>query len=1380
MARFNHKKLLAGIALLAVAGTAGAQNVAVEDGIYSADWESLSGWECPTWFKDAKFGIWSHWGPQCEAEDGDWYARGMYFAGSGQYNYHVSHYGDPAEFGFKDVIHEWEAEEWNPDSLVRLYKDVGARYFFALGQHHDNFDLWDSPYQEWNSVNMGPKRDLLKGWSEACQKYGLPLGVSMHGSHTWTWFEIAQDYDGNLTKADGEGLWWDGYDPQELYAQRHTPSTGYQNSSSIHGQWDWGSGASQPSEAYKLKFQNRVLECVNDYNPDMLYFDDTVLPFYGCDENVGLNILKHFYNHRANAKDGVTDVVAMGKQLQKTHKKAMLWDVERGVPDQIQTEYWQTCTCIGSWHYDRSVYENGSYKSAQQVVDMLVDIVSKNGNLLLSVPIRGNGTIDEKERAILMDIKAWMDQNGQSIYGTRPWKTYGEGPLAESSQPLSAQGFNESNNYTASDVRYVQRNDTLYATILRWPQKSTFTFAHLGLNSAYYSGRVSSVQLLGHGTVDFSQDVDGLTVSLPDTPCNAIAPVFLVTFSTEEGTGISLSDLIPRYEARVAELELTTSPFNTGKLSDSALAAFKEKLQAAKTQTTADAVTQAKALRTLREAFASLQEDGLNQGGAPNETLQSIDLTTDLLVEGSAFAADPMGSRYGTPVNWTVENYLIPNSSEGDRHGIDRYPGYNCLSLGVWDDRDAADSSCDLANARIYRTVHLDAGLYYLGAAYQANYQLGDAYLFAATHTLSTADLPQQSLAYWPISKAGVSDTLCGVYFLLDEAQDVVLGFQANLTDNAEQEFRVSRLELISYGKMDRESLDKLILTADALQAEATVNQNTGFYSAEALAALKDALAAAQAVAEDASATEFTLAYETLKAAIEDFQRNGRNAGGAPLEGGTDMTEEKMAEADAFSRADATVTTRFAEPKYWTVENFSIPNGTDGTKRGIDKYPGYDCLYLGVWNDREANTEGNLANARLSRTVHLTAGRYYFGAQYQTTYNLNDRAYIYASAKTLDTDSIPMASIAWLPINEAPNGEDGWYGIFFTLYGEQDVQLGFQADLTTGSTTQEMRVKELQLRYYGTMSREDLTALATNLADTLATLRVNANTGFYRATAVDSIRQHIAEVQSMPADADPSTVEAAYIQLQNAFGEFLENGKNAGGQPEEIGATDLTTEKLVEAEEFAASPMGSRYGTPTHWTVENYLIPNASEGDRHGIDSYAGYNCLSLGVWDDGGNATSDCDLSNARIYRSVQLDAGTYYFGASYQTFYNLGDSYIFAATKPLPTADISTASIAYEPHGKASADGQFYGIYFTLDEAQDVLLGFQTDLTGAAEQEFRVEAVKLLAYDVADAIEVVSSDTQKVPCFQDNAIYDLCGRRVKNPVHGIYIMGGKKILIR
>lgn len=537
--RLTKYRLILSIALSVTALTLSAKdNVPVEKGKFTPDWNNLSAWECPEWFENAKFGIWAHWGPQCEAEDGDWYARFMYYKGSSQYNWHVSHFGDPSVFGLKDLCNAWKAEAWNPDSLIKLYKSVGAQYFMTLGNHHDNFDLWNSSYQEWNSVNVGPKRDIVKGWSDACKKYGLPLGVSIHASHAWTWLEPSQSFDGNLTKADGykpnpDGTekWWKGLDPQQLYAQNHEHSTGWEKSGTIHSQWGWGNGASQPSEAYKMKFQNRVLELINDYDPAMLYFDDTVLPLYGCDERVGLNILADYYNHSAKEHHGTPQCVVMGKILNEQQKDAMLWDIERGAPDKTQTKHWQTCTCIGEWHYNQSIYNNNRYKSAETVIGMLVDIVSKNGNLLLSIPIKANGTIDDKEMNVLKGVKAWMDINKSSIYGTHPWKVYGEGPTAAAANPINSQGFNEGASYSSKDIRFAERNDTLFATIMAWPSATKYTIGSLAATSPYFSGKVKSVRLLGHGPLSYTMEKEGLTVQLPATHPNAISAVLAITFS---------------------------------------------------------------------------------------------------------------------------------------------------------------------------------------------------------------------------------------------------------------------------------------------------------------------------------------------------------------------------------------------------------------------------------------------------------------------------------------------------------------------------------------------------------------------------------------------------------------------------------------------------------------------------------------------------------------------------------------------------------------------------------------------------------------------------------------------------------------------------------
>ena len=795
------KKLIFSV-LFAVGLTAHAQtaNVAVETGGFSPNWESLSGWECPEWFKDAKFGIWAHWGPQCHAEAGDWYARFMYYGNNGQHDWHVSHFGAPSTFGLKDLCNDWKAENWNPEELVNLYKSVGARYFMALGNHHDNFDLWDSPYQEWNSVNVGPKKDLIKGWSEACKKAGLPLGVSIHASHAWTWLEPSQAYDGNLTKEDGAGQWWEGMDPQELYAQKHPHSTGWENSGTIHSQWNWGNGASLPTDAYKQKFQNRVLELINDYEPDMLYFDDTAMPFYGCDDNVGKNILTHYYNKAASWSGNEPKVVVTGKQLTTEQKGYMMWDVERGIPDRPRADYWQTCTCIGDWHYNQATYNNNGYKSGATVIRMLVDIVSKNGNLLLSIPVKSDGTIDDKERKVLADIKAWMDINSESIYGTRLWKSFGEGPLAEAANPMTAQGFNEGqNNYSSKDVRYVEKEGTVYATIMQWPAAGSFTFKAFSMAESSYSGEVDKVTLLGGGDVEFTQDINGLTVNVPSTKPNAIAPVFRVTFKADERSAYEvLQSVISEMETQESVLTAMAHPFNTGKVNAAKLENLRAAIATAKTVSSTVTDEEATAAReALTVVYRSVVSEGMNRGGAFSYAIDE-NLTTQYLVEGANFTRSAGGtSRFGKPQNWTVENFNIPNGGDGTKQGLDKYSGNEALMLGVWNDA-GSNTSGDLSNARIYRKVTLPAGKYYFGAAYNTTYSISsEAYMFVSTALCNTADIPEQSLANYGINNCTGDLKIQGLYFQLNEETEVYIGFQANLLNGSStQEFRAEQVVL--------------------------------------------------------------------------------------------------------------------------------------------------------------------------------------------------------------------------------------------------------------------------------------------------------------------------------------------------------------------------------------------------------------------------------------------------------------------------------------------------------------------------------------------------------------------------------------------------------
>ena len=547
------KKFLLILSMAALAATAFAQsntadpdpsfkvrvNTAKEP-IATGEWqptvESLSAWECPEWFRDAKFGIWAHWGPQCQPEDGDWYARNMYVESRREYQYNIDARDHPSRFGFKDWIHEWKAENWDPDALVKLYKETGARYFFTLANHHDNFDLYNSKYQEWNSVAVGPEKDIVGGWAAACRKYGLRLGVSVHAAHSWCWYETSRGadtkgplagvpYDGWLTKEDGKGTWWEGLDPQELYEQRHPLSVNDQN-------WTWEEGqVTPPDQAFCDKIYNRTVQLINDYNPDIVYFDDTYLPLWPVSD-AGLKILAHGYNRSAAANGGESQIVFTGKVLTDWQKKTLLWDVERGAPDSIQELPWQTCTCIGMWHYDKHLYYADRYRPAKSVIAMLVDVVSKNGNLLLNIPLRGDGTPDPTELRIVGEIGQWMKINSESIYDTRPWVIFGEGPTAESTNPINAQGFNEGRlRYSAADIRFNKKGDkVLYVTLLGVPEEDVVVKS-LGSRTAQNTRKIKSISLLGSDEkVTWTQTRENLTIGKPENIPSPEAVVYKVIF----------------------------------------------------------------------------------------------------------------------------------------------------------------------------------------------------------------------------------------------------------------------------------------------------------------------------------------------------------------------------------------------------------------------------------------------------------------------------------------------------------------------------------------------------------------------------------------------------------------------------------------------------------------------------------------------------------------------------------------------------------------------------------------------------------------------------------------------------------------------------------
>lgn len=539
---FTRRTFVGGMTAAALASTASAQTGprAITPGTFAPTWDSLHQYKAPDWFRDAKFGIWAHWTAQCVPEQGDWYARQMYIQGHPQYEHHLKTYGHPSKFGFMEIDNLWRAEKWEPQALMDLYVKAGAKYFVSLANHHDNFDNYDSAHHEWNSINIGPKKDIVGTWGKLARANGLRFGVTNHTGHSWHWFQTAYGYDpegqfagvpydGFLTAADGKGKWWNGLDPQHLYNGAIIPLppglTTIKAANDFHRQNDakWDEAPPPHNPEFVERWFLRCKDLLDKYQPDLLYFDNTELPL----GQAGLDIAAHYYNSNIKSHGGHLEAVLTSKGLQPNHIGTMVLDIERGKADQILANPWQTDTCIGDWHYKRATYENHKYKTATQVVQMLADIVSKNGNLLLNIPLRGDGSIDEDEHAFLTDIASWMGQNGQAIYGTRPFTIFGEGAPETS----GTKNFNENRTtpYTAQDIRFTTKGSTLYATALAWPADGKIRVRTLAAGSSHYPGEVGRVEMLGvKAPMPFTRDAQGLVVGCGNQRPNNIAFVLKI------------------------------------------------------------------------------------------------------------------------------------------------------------------------------------------------------------------------------------------------------------------------------------------------------------------------------------------------------------------------------------------------------------------------------------------------------------------------------------------------------------------------------------------------------------------------------------------------------------------------------------------------------------------------------------------------------------------------------------------------------------------------------------------------------------------------------------------------------------------------------------
>jgi len=462
----------------------------IEKGPFEPTWESLRTYSCPEWFRDAKFGIWAHWGPQCVPMYGDWYARHIYLEGSDQYLHHWRVYGHPSKVGYKDLVRLWKAEKIDPEGLMDLYVEAGAKYFFGQAAHHDNFDNWNSTHNRWNAVKVGPKKNIVKMWQHAAKKRGLPFGLSEHLGATFSWFCLNKGCDKAGPYA---GVPYDGNDPtcEDLYLPNGDELKNEKRPWLTENPW------------WHERWFKRIKDIIDRHQPDLLYSDSGV-PF----NEVGLHAIAHLYNTSAKLHGGVNQAVYNQKDRNPEVHPVGVLDIERGAEPDIFPQPWQTDTSVGDWFYN----VRDRYKTPKHCVEMLVDIVSKNGNLLLNFPQRPDGTLDDECLYILKCMAKWIKVNGEGIYATRPWKIAGEGPTTG-----EAGAFKEdARDWTSEDYRFTAKGDKVFAFLLKWPENGKALIKSFGRNTGH---KVVNVNVLGFdGQVKFNQDDEALHITLPAKP----------------------------------------------------------------------------------------------------------------------------------------------------------------------------------------------------------------------------------------------------------------------------------------------------------------------------------------------------------------------------------------------------------------------------------------------------------------------------------------------------------------------------------------------------------------------------------------------------------------------------------------------------------------------------------------------------------------------------------------------------------------------------------------------------------------------------------------------------------------------------------------------
>lgn len=466
------------------------------DGPYRPEWPSLENWQVPDWYLDGKFGIFIHWGVYAVAAFlNEWYPRFMYIEGSREFEYHRKTFGPQDQVGYKDLIPMFKAERYDPASWAALFKEAGARFVVPVAEHHDGFQMYESKLSKWNAKQMGPERDLIGDLAEAVRAEGMTFGLSSHRAEHWWFMNGGRNFPSDVQ------------DPAyaDFYGPAHPGTQDYMQN--------------PPSEPFLEDWLARCTELVDRYRPQLFWFD------WWIEQPEFSPYLRRFAAYYYNRASAWGTGVAINYKNNAFPEKAAVYDVERGQLAEIRPRFWQTDTSVArnSWSY----VEGMDYKTPESLIYDLVDIVSKNGAMLLNIGPRADGTIPDEDQAILREIGAWLKVNGEAIYGTRHWTVYGEGPT-----PVEGGYFTDGKDrgFTREDLRFTQKDGVLYVTVLA-PGGGPITVRSLAEGLALEPRKVESVELLGGGSLPFVRDRQGLRVELPDRLPSRHASAFKVRYS---------------------------------------------------------------------------------------------------------------------------------------------------------------------------------------------------------------------------------------------------------------------------------------------------------------------------------------------------------------------------------------------------------------------------------------------------------------------------------------------------------------------------------------------------------------------------------------------------------------------------------------------------------------------------------------------------------------------------------------------------------------------------------------------------------------------------------------------------------------------------------